>query len=260
MLHFIYSHPNLAQIRGSPAKVAAAIDEFGRTKKYLMNVGEDKGGIVTDLITKERPTTMVELGGYIGYSAVIFGEAFRKAGGATYYSLEQSPEFAAVAMALIDLAGLSDVVKIVIGSSADSIRRLCDLGTLKKLDLLFIDHYKPAYTTDLRLCEHLGIVGPGSTVVADNVLFPGNPQYLEYVRKSVEEKRGDFEKEGDVGAVDERIDVRFKNQYGERGGERFSSATKGNPNLRYESTLVRSFEPNGTPVSRQEQFYFLPAL
>ena len=219
-----------------------------------MNVGEDKGRIVTDLIAKEKPATMVELGGYVGYSALIFGEAFRSAGGGRYYSLEQSPEFAAVSMALVDLAGLLDVVKVVIGNSADSIRRLCDEGTLKEIDLLFIDHYKPAYTTDLMLCEHLGLVGPDSVIVADNVLFPGNPQYLEYVRKSIEEKRGDFAKGGqDVGTVDERIDARFKDQYGKREDKGISGATKGNPNLRYESTIVHSFEPNGTPVSDQKK-------
>ena len=33
-----------------------------------MNVGDDKGRIVTDLIADRKPEVMVELGGYIGYS------------------------------------------------------------------------------------------------------------------------------------------------------------------------------------------------
>lgn len=59
LLHFVYSHPKIEQIRGSPENVLAAIDEFGRTKKYLMNVGEDKGRIVCDLIADVKPKTMV---------------------------------------------------------------------------------------------------------------------------------------------------------------------------------------------------------
>ena len=59
LLHFVYSHPDLERIRGSPQKVLAAIDEYARTKKYLMNVGEDKGRIVTDLIAEVKPKTMV---------------------------------------------------------------------------------------------------------------------------------------------------------------------------------------------------------
>jgi catechol O-methyltransferase len=60
LLHFVYGSPDIDQIRGSPQKVLQAIDEFGRTKKYLMNVGEDKGKIVTDLIADVKPQTMVE--------------------------------------------------------------------------------------------------------------------------------------------------------------------------------------------------------
>jgi catechol O-methyltransferase len=59
LLHFVYSHKDIEQIRGSPQKVLAAIDEYGRTKKYLMNVGEDKGRIVADLIAEVKPKQMV---------------------------------------------------------------------------------------------------------------------------------------------------------------------------------------------------------
>lgn len=59
LLHFVYSHPDLESFRGSPEKVLNAIDEYGRTKKYLMNVGEDKGRIVCDLIQEVKPKTMV---------------------------------------------------------------------------------------------------------------------------------------------------------------------------------------------------------
>jgi catechol O-methyltransferase len=59
LLHFVYSRPNIKDIRGSPKGVLEAIDEYGRTKKYLMNVGELKGKIVTDLILESKPKTMV---------------------------------------------------------------------------------------------------------------------------------------------------------------------------------------------------------
>jgi len=58
LLHFVYGHKDIEKIRGSPQNVLAAIDEYGRTKKYLMNVGEDKGRIVTDLIAEVKPKTM----------------------------------------------------------------------------------------------------------------------------------------------------------------------------------------------------------
>ena len=67
-MHFVYGYPSIEQIQGSPQGVLKAIDEYGRTKKYLMNVGDDKGRIVADLIAEQKPEAMVELGGYVGYS------------------------------------------------------------------------------------------------------------------------------------------------------------------------------------------------
>ncbi|MCJ1392542.1 hypothetical protein MMC18_005410 [Xylographa bjoerkii] len=247
LLHFVYGHPLINEIRGSPSKVLQAIDEYARTKKYLMNVGDDKGKIVTSLIAELKPKTMVELGGYVGYSALLFGNAVREAGGHRYISLERNPEFAAVIMSLVDLAGLTDVVKVVVGPSAQSIKRLHGNGTLQHIDLMFLDHYKPAYTTDLKLCEHLGLVTTGSVLAADNVIKPGNPPYLEYVRSSVTEKRERYET-GENGKGTVEFAERTRDQYKKREGEeKLSTEIKGNPNLRYESKIVHSFEPTGVP-------------
>lgn len=225
LLHFVYNHPSLPSARGSPSAVLKLIDEYGRTQKYMMNVGEDKGRIVSELIAEVKPQVMIELGGYVGYSALLFGDAVRKAGGKRYLSLERNPEFAAVILSLVDVAGLSDVVKVVVGPSDESIKRLHQEGVIKHIDLMFLDHYKPAYTADLKLCEQLGLIGPGSVLAADNVIYPGNPPYLEYVRSSVKEKRERLAKESDQ-----------------------NSEINGNPNLQYESKLVKSFEPTGAPV------------
>ncbi len=215
-----------------------------------MNVGEDKGKIVRDLIAEIKPQTMVELGGYVGYSALLFGDAVKRAGGKSYYSLERNPEFAAVIMSLADLAGLSDVVKVIVGPSAESIKRLHNEGVLDHIDLMFLDHYKPAYTTDLKLCEHLKLIKPGSVLAADNVIKPGNPPYLEYVRSNVEKKRERYGREDSNGTETSGFADRTKNQYKAREGEEnLSTEVKGNPNLVYESKLVNSFEPTGDPVS-----------
>lgn len=217
-----------------------------------MNVGHDKGTIVADLIAEVKPQVMVELGGYIGYSALLFSDAVRKAGGKRYFSLERNPEFAAVIMSLVDLAGLADVVKVVVGSSAESIKRLHTAGAIDHIDLMFLDHYKPAYTTDLKLCEHLGLVTPGTVLAADNVIKPGNPPYLEYVRSPVQDKRRRYESEDTHAEDGDGFADRTKHQYRAREGEEhLSTEVKGNPNLLYESKLVNSFEPTGDPVSLQ---------
>ncbi|KAI0898160.1 S-adenosyl-L-methionine-dependent methyltransferase [Annulohypoxylon nitens] len=209
-------------MRGNPQKVLDAIDEYGKTRKYLMNIGEYKSKTIIDLIRDEKPSVVVELGGYVGYSAIAFGAALKMAGGKRYYSLEMNPEFAAVISMLVDLAGLSDIVKVVVGPSSESIKRLFKEGILKHIDLLFLDHIKPAYTPDLKICEELGLVSKGSICAADNVIKPGNPPYLEYVRSTVEEKRKN------AGNID-------------------ATHPRGNPSLIYDSRMIEGWEPSGVP-------------
>ena len=246
----MYGRADIDSIRGSPAKVLQSIDDFARTKKYLMNVGEDKGRIVTELINEVKPRTMIELGGYVGYSCILFGDAVRKAGGQRYYSLERNPEFAAVIDSLVNLAGLSDMVQVIVGPSDKSITRLDSTNALGDgIDLMFLDHYKPAYTWDLKICEELGLIKPGRTVLAaDNVIKPGNPPYLEYVRASVAEKKTAHEAATTNSAT---VDVRFKSRTAEQYGQEkpLSANSLGVPNLIYQSKLVHSFEPTGVAVS-----------
>lgn len=231
-------------LQGDPAAIIAAIDKYGRTQKYLMNVGEDKGKIVTDAIRERKPTVMVELGAYVGYSTILFASAFREAGGTKYYSIERSRKFADNVAKLVKFAGLFDVVEIVIGPSSESIKALCFDGKLSSIDTLFLDHYKPAYLSDLKLCESLGLIKEGTWLVADNVITPGNPPYLEYVRASSEEKRSKLHRRGERASnVGELFPQRSAAQYGKV--EEVESDAEGNPNLVYESRLVHSYEPSG---------------
>ncbi|PMB66248.1 putative catechol O-methyltransferase 2 [Beauveria bassiana] len=239
LLDHVQSRPDIEKLRGSPQKVLAAIDEFGRQEKYLMNIGEDKGAIVTRVIHETQPKVMVELGGYVGYSAILFGNAARAAGAQAYICLERSAEFARIARALIDLAGLGSFVDIVVGPSSHSLRALHASGRLERIDVLFLDHYKPAYLPDLQLCEQLGFVGRGAVIVADNVIKPGNPPYLAYVRSSVETKRRAAKA---AAANDHDYDHDHDHDGGGGGG-----VVRGNPELVYESELIQSFEPTGIP-------------
>jgi catechol O-methyltransferase len=170
--------------------------------------------------------------------------------------LERDPAFAAVIMSLVDLAGLSDVVKIIVGSSDESIARLYQSGQLKHIDLMFLDHYKPAYTTDLKLCEELGLITEGSVLAADNVIKPGNPPYLEYVRSSVEQKFQKAKQSGNSNT--EGIAETNVKMYEKRYGEAKFNQSPGKPTLIYESKLVNSYEPTGVPVSSHIIYKYTP--
>ena len=144
-------------------------------------------------------------------------------------------------ISLVDLAGLSDIVKVVVGSSVDSIKRLHASSALKYIDLMFLDHYKPAYTTDVKLCEHLRLVTPGTVMAADNINKPGNPPYLEYVRSTVQVKQGLAKIRNTSGADTAAFGNRWRCQDQKRKGkEKLSTEIKGNPNLFYESRMAKS--------------------
>jgi catechol O-methyltransferase len=156
-----------------------------------------------------------------------------------------NPEFAAVIVSLVNLAGLAGFVEVIVGPSEASIARLYSEGRLTHIDLMFLDHYKPAYVTDLKLAEELRLVSPGSVLAADNVIKPGNPPYLDYVRKTVKEKRAQL---GEVGKSDGMPDQTLQ-QYKKRYGKMQFNQSPGNPNLVYENKLIDSFEPTGILVS-----------
>jgi len=46
-----------------------------------------KGAFITDIIAERKPSVMIELGGYVGYSAILFGEEIKKKGGKQYLSI-----------------------------------------------------------------------------------------------------------------------------------------------------------------------------
>jgi catechol O-methyltransferase len=134
-----------------------------------------------------KPKTLVELGCYVGCSAIAWGSLLKDYGvtDAKVYTCELEPKFAKITRDFVDLAGLSGIVEVVEGKSTDSIQRLTDEGKLVKggLDVLFLDHWEAFYQTDLMLCEDLGLFRKGSMILADNTDMPGAPDYLEYVRK-----------------------------------------------------------------------------
>ncbi|RKF57799.1 putative catechol O-methyltransferase 2 [Erysiphe neolycopersici] len=226
-----------------PQDIIKLIDDFGVNENFMMNVGERKGACVTDLIAKHKPTTMVELGCYIGYSTVLFASALKKNGGSKYTSFEREPKFASVAAAMIDLAGLSDIVRFVIGPSSSSLVSEQAAGRLLSTDMVFLDHYKPAYVIDLKILESLNVIHEGTVLIADNVIDPGNPSYLSYVRSSPEEKLKSLNATSiDLNSFPSDSVHQYKKDYAPDKTE-----LPGNPNILYESRLVLSQEPTGSP-------------
>ncbi|XP_028853695.1 catechol O-methyltransferase B [Denticeps clupeoides] len=168
--------------RGDPLSVISAIDRFCRHSEWAMNVGDEKGTILDSVVSEVNPAMALELGTYCGYSTVRIARLLPP--GARLVTLEFNGDYAAIARQVIEWAGLEDMVQLVEGASGDWIPRMKEHFGVKTFDFIFLDHWKDRYLPDIKLLEECGLLRKGTVVLADNVICPGTPDYLEYIRNS----------------------------------------------------------------------------
>jgi len=165
--------------------VLATMDRYAYDRSFLVNVGDEKGALLEAAVRRTNPRRAVELGTYCGYGALRIARA---APTARVISVELAQANAEVAQRIWGHAGVADRVTCVVGTIGDGGRTLdlleagYGLGP-GALDLLFLDHDKNAYLADLNAITGRRWLHPGSTVVADNVGFPGSPRYRAYMRE-----------------------------------------------------------------------------
>ena len=161
------------------------IDDFCVTRSAMMNVGDEKGEILDRALRRASPVLLLELGTYCGYSGLRMARVMPAT--ARLYSIEFSPANADIARRIWTHAGVGDRLTVVVGTLGDggtTIDRLRqEFGfTEGALDFAFLDHDKEAYLPDLERVLKERWLHPGSIVVADNVKFPGAPEYRGYLQ------------------------------------------------------------------------------
>ncbi|KAE8628301.1 hypothetical protein XENTR_v10007445 [Xenopus tropicalis] len=170
-------------IPGDPQHVLNTFDQYCSHCEHLSNIGPHKGKILDRLIYENAPLNVLELGTYCGYATIIIAQALPL--GARLYTIDFNPTKAAVAEKVIRLAGFDDdTVELLVGPSDELIPQLKDKHSVQKLDFIFMDHGKRCYLRDLKLLEELGLLQEGTIILADNVLFPGAPHFLQYIKTS----------------------------------------------------------------------------
>ncbi|MCV7279179.1 O-methyltransferase [Mycolicibacterium flavescens] len=171
--------------QGDLDDVIATIDRFAYQKSFLINVGDKKGELLDAAARRADPRLVLELGTYCGYGALRLARAAPEA---RIYSVELAEANAEVARRVWAHAGVADRVTCVVGTIGDGGRTLDALAAEHgfgpgRLDVLFLDHDKDAYLSDLLSMLDRGWLHPGSVVVADNVRLPGAPKYRAYMRE-----------------------------------------------------------------------------
>ena len=174
-------------IRNNPDSVLKAMDNFAKNRRFLMNIGDIKGSLLTNQLKKiGSDLTILELGCFCGYSAILMAKNLTKFG--KVVSLEVNKTYARNALEIIKYSGLKDKIIVIEGSSEKII------GTLRyRFDFVLLDHWKNLYKRDLIAIEKRGLLKNGSIIFADNVgklisALAGergySNDYLDYVRNN----------------------------------------------------------------------------
>ena len=170
--------------KGDAADAVRVIDEFAWGESFLINVGDEKGLILDEAVRRASAKRILELGTYCGYSALRMAIAAPEA---KITSIEFNSSNASIARRIFEHAGVADRITVVVGTLGDggkTVRALNEEHGFTKgaIDLVFIDHAKEAYLSDLRTVVAEGWLRTGGLAVADNVKFPGAPDYLAHMR------------------------------------------------------------------------------
>jgi len=186
--------------------VLRALEDFD-VRWTMLHLGKEKGKCLDralkELISERRMKQMVcvtstccipnpiralEIGTYIGYSAIRIGRilATEADHGSTLLSVEQNHDNAEYAKTHVEYAGLNKTVKVLhsrvekyfdeasnepkvgIDENKNSLFPLYNYN--RPYDFVFIDHRKPFYLRHLKLLESRGFIDATiTTVVADNI-------------------------------------------------------------------------------------------
>jgi catechol O-methyltransferase len=171
---------------GDVADAIRVVDEFCYTRSFMINVGDEKGELLDTAVRRAAPRLVLELGTYCGYSALRMARALPA--DARIVSVEFNEANARVARRILEHAGAADRVTVVVGTLGNGGGTMDTLEqqhgvTAGTVDFVFLDHDKDAYLPDLERLLRRGWLHPGTVVVADNVRFPGAPEYRAFMSR-----------------------------------------------------------------------------
>ncbi len=135
-----------------------------RTLAPQMLTGHLQGRLLSMLSHMIRPSCILEVGTFTGYSAICLAEGL--APGGRVHTIEAKTEYLSLIDEAIGLAGYQDRITCYIGQAVDIIAALPHT-----FDLVYLDANKREYQTYYELV--LPNIRPGGFLLADNMLWGG---------------------------------------------------------------------------------------
>ena len=166
-----------------------------RTSHARMLSGHEVGSLLALISRLARPSSILELGVFTGYSTICLAEGLAEGG--TIHAVEINDELEDLILEGYAKAGIADKVQLHFGDAKDIIPQLGG-----SFDLVYIDANKREY------CEYYELVfdkvAPGGLILADNVLWDG--KVLQEPMPQDAQTRG-IAAFNDMVAADPRVEV-----------------------------------------------------
>lgn len=151
-------------------------------------VGIEVGKLLGLLIRSNGAKRVLEFGTCLGYSTVWIAQALRETGG-RLTSVEYREDLYEITKRNIELAGLSDIVDLILGDASEVIN-----SVQGPFDVILQDSDKSLYSPMLEKC--ISLSRKNGLIIADDVLFKpmGIPEKFsepvhEYLKKIFSDKR-----------------------------------------------------------------------
>ncbi|MBW2270497.1 MAG: class I SAM-dependent methyltransferase [Deltaproteobacteria bacterium] len=163
--------------RGDPESVLRTLDRFARERRFLMNVGDEKGPLLEETVRAVGPAARIlELGSFVGYSAILMARHLAVGGCVT--SIDINETSSRVSREMAEFAGVADRTQFLTGKSSERIG-----GLSEPFDIVFLDHWKSLYLSDTQMILERRLLRPDAVVIADNVgPFFGENDYVAWMQ------------------------------------------------------------------------------
>ena len=132
-------------------------------ENYVPIVMDDSLEVIKEILVKENPKRILEIGTAVGYSASMFAKF---APNAVIDTIELIEERYNEAKENIKNIGIEDRINIYLGNAVEILPTLNE-----KYDVIFIDANKGKYPVFLQ--EAIRLSKKGSIIIADNILYKG---------------------------------------------------------------------------------------
>jgi len=137
---------------------------YANYTNHSMLSGFFQGRVLSMLSKMIQPKAVLEIGTYLGYSALCFAEGLAEGGKVITLDVDEATN--KVARSFVAKSPYADRIQFHLGPAAEIIPTLPE-----RFDLVFIDADKPNYSNYYKLV--FDKVRPGGFIIADNVLWSG---------------------------------------------------------------------------------------